>query len=350
MSGVLCHIASKTIDFSIGKALLTVKAKDLACYVGNTMPTAELVYTGFVNGETVATAFTANTLAAEHAATDTSTAGTYDINVTGDAIAANYMLTKEKGTLTVRAISSRATLTEPNQDMSSGSPNVNIPEGSLPFGVSSSDLRLLIDPLSDEEISAISSIVSENMSSSYMLYYDINLINPANNNAVVEPSGTITITIPYPAGPDSSDTFTILHLVNGTNPEILVGTNIAYGIQFEVSSLSPFIIGYTKKASASSGRHSVSPTQVAEKFWQSVENGISHAKDGDVVKANVSEDITTMPVSVLETLKDREVTLTISWKDEKITIYGKAIKPIESNRIFYQCDALASLYQESRSW
>ena len=91
------YSGSKTVDFAISKATLTVTADNKTMTTGYALPTFTYTITGFVNGETE------NVLTAKPVAktsTDGQTAGTYDIIVSG-AAADNYDFTYVNGTLSV---------------------------------------------------------------------------------------------------------------------------------------------------------------------------------------------------------------------------------------------------------
>ena len=73
-------------------------------------------------------------------------------------------------------------------------------------------------------------------------------------------SGKITVTIPYPAGTDSSYSFTVVHMFTsdafGKTPgdvELPKVKNTKDGIQFEVTGLSPISVGWTAPATPGTG-------------------------------------------------------------------------------------------------
>ena len=87
-----------TID--VTKAPLTAKATNLTKRVGADNPTLRVDYTGFVNGDTAATAITAAPVLSTTAVKD-SPLGTYPINFTTPPVAPNYNVTTQYGSLTV---------------------------------------------------------------------------------------------------------------------------------------------------------------------------------------------------------------------------------------------------------
>ena len=94
------YVTLKSGKLTITKAPLTIKAKDYTIKQGEALPTFEMEYEGFKNGETAEVLTTQATIATT--ATSASEPGTYDITVSG-AEAANYELTFVKGTLTIAA-------------------------------------------------------------------------------------------------------------------------------------------------------------------------------------------------------------------------------------------------------
>ena len=83
---------------TVTKAPLTITAKNYAIKQGDALPTFEIEYSGFKNGETASVLATQPTITCS--ASSSSAPGTYDIVVSG-ADAANYSITYVKGTLTI---------------------------------------------------------------------------------------------------------------------------------------------------------------------------------------------------------------------------------------------------------
>ena len=83
---------------TVTKAPLTITAKNYAIKQGDALPTFEIEYSGFKNGETSSVLATQPTITCS--ASSSSAPGTYDIVVSG-ADAANYSITYVKGTLTI---------------------------------------------------------------------------------------------------------------------------------------------------------------------------------------------------------------------------------------------------------
>ena len=106
---------AKNGKLTITKAPLTVGVQDVTITEGDAIPTFTLTYSGWKNGDTEADAFTANP-AAKTTATTSSTAGTYDITVSGGT-AKNYELAYTKGTLTILKKEEPVTVTANNLTM-----------------------------------------------------------------------------------------------------------------------------------------------------------------------------------------------------------------------------------------
>ena len=83
---------------TVTKAPLTITAKNYAIKQGEALPTFEIEYSGFKNGEASSVLATQPTITCS--ASSSSAPGTYDIVVSG-ADAANYSITYVKGTLTI---------------------------------------------------------------------------------------------------------------------------------------------------------------------------------------------------------------------------------------------------------
>ena len=98
--------ATKDVTVNIGKAEVTVTAKDQSIYVGGTVPTLSgadfYTVNGLVGEETLTTAPTlAYQKNGEAATPDSATAGTYDIVPSGAAASDNYSISYTNGTLTI---------------------------------------------------------------------------------------------------------------------------------------------------------------------------------------------------------------------------------------------------------
>ena len=91
--------ASAEVTISVAKAELSASTADTTIYQGNTMPTFEITYSGFVNNETESVLTTAPTATCNASANEV---GTYSIVVSGGE-ADNYTFSYTHGTLTVIA-------------------------------------------------------------------------------------------------------------------------------------------------------------------------------------------------------------------------------------------------------
>lgn len=91
-------------SFTVGQAVLSVRADNLARPVGDPNPPLTATISGFVNGENLATSGVTGEPALSTTATPASPAGAYPISVSiGTLAAANYSFTFTAGTLTVGA-------------------------------------------------------------------------------------------------------------------------------------------------------------------------------------------------------------------------------------------------------
>ena len=96
------YTGTKTANFKINKAPLTITAKSYIITQGDPLPSFEAEYSGFMNDETSDVLTMQPTLSCS--TTSTTTPGTYDITASG-AAAQNYSITFEKGTLTITSAS-----------------------------------------------------------------------------------------------------------------------------------------------------------------------------------------------------------------------------------------------------
>lgn len=246
---------SNTETITVTPKTLTVKAEDITCFSGNTLPGTKITYSGFLEGENESNTSIGTVVKAVHAAMDTNTAGSYPIRVLVGtfATAPNYTITKVDGTLTIKNPSTDATMTGLVTTPVTGAPSAILTGGAtLPPGINAGDVRLLVSALPPSERSAImqaSAGALQQIPRGNTLAYEISLIDVANGNAVVQPGGGINITLPYPNGTDSNTLFGIVHMIGGVTPETLAYTNTDKGISFVTQSLSPFIIGYNTNES-----------------------------------------------------------------------------------------------------
>ena len=137
-------------------------------------------------------------------------------------------------------------------------PVVTIPEASLPDEVDDlSTLSLEVTPTQAEttEEKAVVEKMNGLLSAPegeapVVLVLDITLqkTDASGSSTKVQPAGTITITLPYPEGTTKDGTFfRILHLKSDGTTETIIPRRLTAGLQFEVSSLSPFFLGYTTR-------------------------------------------------------------------------------------------------------
>lgn len=138
-------------------------------------------------------------------------------------------------------------------------PEIAIPEESLPEEENDrSKLQLSVAPAPEEEnISILNKvkelILSEQIPASLaenLVVSDIKLINTDDSNNEVQPTGPVTITLPYPEGADNSKVFRILHLHDAGNYCIITPRAVKAGLQFEADHFSLFGMLYASTVSA----------------------------------------------------------------------------------------------------
>lgn len=142
-------------------------------------------------------------------------------------------------------------------------PEIAIPEESLPEEVSDrSKLQLSVAPAPEEENISIldkveALILSDQIPASLaenLVVSDIKLINTDDNNNEVQPTGPVTITLPYPEGADKNKVFRILHLHDAGSKNgdycIITPRAVTAGLQFEADHFSLFGILYASTVSA----------------------------------------------------------------------------------------------------
>ena len=81
-----------------------------------------------------------------------------------------------------------------------------------------------------------------------------------------------------------------------------------------------------------------------DEFWEDVSDSIRSAKKGDTVRVSASK-ADTVPTWILEELKDRPITLKLTHGRDSVTINGKNMYKIPSNRVYYLFEDLADLYE-----
>ena len=122
------YTGSTTMDFSIGKAELTITADNKSVTVGGVMPERTYQVSGLKGSDVL---ITAPTLVCN---ADTAVAGTYPITASGADAGANYTITYVEGTLTVSEKPVPALTLTANKTTLSGGGTVTLTVGGLPEG------------------------------------------------------------------------------------------------------------------------------------------------------------------------------------------------------------------------
>ena len=99
ITGMGNYIGTRTANFTINKAPLTITANSYTISKGDALPAFAVSYSGFKNGETESVLTTLPTITCD--ATDSETAGAFDIKPSG-AEAQNYDITYVAGTITIK--------------------------------------------------------------------------------------------------------------------------------------------------------------------------------------------------------------------------------------------------------
>jgi RHS repeat-associated protein len=112
--------ATTSVTLSVTKALLTVTANPASVTYGGTLPAFTATYSGFVNGDTFASAVTGSP-SLTTTATSSSPVGSYTITAAqGTLAAANYTFTFVNGTLTVTMAGTSASVSSNNNPSTYG--------------------------------------------------------------------------------------------------------------------------------------------------------------------------------------------------------------------------------------
>ena len=241
-------------------ARITVRVRDQEAVQNGAMP--ELTYTveGLAAGESLKTEPTPTC-----EARDTATAGTYAITAAGAEVPAGGDYEAEiayvDGTLTVRASA------PPDPD--DLEVKLEVKEG---FTEVPPALRALEHLNTPEKLTQVmrTLLTQTGLPEGNTAVYDVSLMvsndggqnwspaTPANF-----PSGGLTVTLPYPAGTDSTYQFTVVHMFTTTasgkipgNTESPAVTNTEQGLRFTVTGLSPISVGWKAKTTGTGGSSS----------------------------------------------------------------------------------------------
>ncbi|WP_312641597.1 hypothetical protein [Hydrogenoanaerobacterium sp.] len=105
-------------------------------------------------------------------------------------------------------------------------------------------------------------------------------------------------------------------------------------------------INVTLRRASTGGSSSKEPNYEYE-FWMDIKDKVIDADSGDTVRV-YAKSYDNIPAVILEKLKGRSITLIIERdKGKDITIYGKNVKKVESNRIYYTLSELETLYKNA---
>ena len=232
--------------------------------------------------------------------------------------------------------------------------------------VPSSDVSLIVEPVEDQE--TVEKIVKNDIPDTMeKMPVEIRLEDTTGDE--VQPKGSITIRIPFPAGTDSSFTFTLFHIMGEKGQRVTtlnIGRN---GITFTVTSLSPFVLAWkapeqrpVNPSEPSRPGSSVSNTyydddsdtltsaqlrqQEENDFWDDVQNTIYRARRGDTLRIEAGSY--NVPVRVLRTLAERSGLLLVLIDEDggEVTIPSDQVRFPGGNtiKLSYSMNELEKLY------
>lgn len=248
------YVGELSLTYTVEPAQVTVKADDQTATVGDGMPELTYQVSGLAEGESLKTEPTRTCDA------DMSKAGTYPITVSGGEVpdGGNYRaeIVYQPGTLTVEEKSAPPEPVDPGQietrmEVEKGISQV--PEGLKNIPELDSPPKL--------EAAMRTSITQTGIPAQNTAVYDVKLMvsndggqtwTPATEANF--PAAGLTITLPYPAGTDSTYQFTVVHMFTTAafgqipgNTESPAVTNTEAGLRFTVAGLSPISVGWKEK-------------------------------------------------------------------------------------------------------
>jgi protocatechuate 3,4-dioxygenase beta subunit len=217
-----------------------------------------------------------------------------------------------------------------------------------------------LDNLSESEDDLVNAIVLERRNSIVGLYLDAKLlktitgmgIKNISNKEIQPPDGQrVRIVLDLPTHMRGKSDYLVVQVHEAKTRTITpVYDSILNTLAFDADKFSTYTIIYTSADSAkggSSGRGNSSSTD-AFNFWETVESKIITVAQGDTVKVN-AKSYDKMPVSVMDALSNKGVTLVISWNGgEDIYILAGAAQKSDVNRIYYPLSLLAQLYKDAK--
>lgn len=119
------------------------------------------------------------------------------------------------------------------------------------------DIRLMADAVMPNVNQGLKSSL-DNWEAAQGMEYEaiyLNLVDHADGNIIVKPNKPITVVYPYPAGTGKQTKFKVFHFYNinrasGYDPSFeaveIAPVNLDYGLAFEVSNFSPFVIAFSR--------------------------------------------------------------------------------------------------------
>ncbi|RPF47678.1 hypothetical protein EDD70_0476 [Hydrogenoanaerobacterium saccharovorans] len=174
--------------------------------------------------------------------------------------------------------------------------------------------------------------------------------NAAAKKAIPLAESLIRIVIDIPNSDVGHSNYQVARVHNDIVTMLSDEDNDPNTITFQTDKFSTYAITYTKSSKPGPSDGSSNSSQSSEDdFWQSVEDAIKKAANGDTINVNAHTD-DKLDVDVMKALQDKGVTLVISWDGgNTITIpAGQALKP-EAGRIYYPLSLLEKLNKDAKT-
>ncbi len=362
----LADSASSAMTVTVSQKMLSITAKDQYAYQHKQLPVPELIYDGFVEGETEAV-LGANAYTATHSVPDALQYGEFAIHVTGSTTNTNYDILPIDGKLIILEDTNEKRPPVAELPTAPAEKPVVIAQPVDP----DRQLRFITSELIPDEEQAVASWLAANSQidpeTARMQSHEVELQVSRDGSTWQKATmadvaqGLVKVALPVPEGTTpSTHRYTIYHFGNGADqpaneqfnsPEYDAGSNT---LSATVTSMSPFAVVATPKSGGSSGGSSGggssddSPrTDNSYAFWMEVKDQIEQAASGDVVKAN-AKSYDKMPRVVMDALlQNSGVGLVISWNGGKtITIPAGKVQQSEINRVYWPLSRLAELYAD----
>ncbi|MDL2259178.1 YDG domain-containing protein, partial [Eubacteriales bacterium OttesenSCG-928-K08] len=218
------------------------------------------------------------------------------------------------------------------------------------------DVNLKITSASATSVAALERAVAAEPSFAYIKSDNLNLMDihlyEEGTDNKVSFSGTLRVQLPLPSGTDASSTFVLLQVTDSGKTKVIVPTVTSTGLLFELSEGGAFALGYTKASSSDSNKYFLSGVDLfltmiehdesllknggeGGMFWQTVYSAIVGAEAGSTVLVDAGA-YDQVPVSIINAVRESDVTLVISWAYGEDIVITPDNAPIpEDERQYY---------------